>query len=192
MPGARFSTDSRSLIRAAGNRLRYWNTAVTALLKLIPWWVWAGGAILAALVIQDLRIRYLKADIESKSSQLAEQQARTESLQATLRLQRGLTADAAAIDKQYTKVISDAKAENDQLRADIAAGRRRVSVNATCVRDAADTGAAGSTDAGTPRLTPDAEQARADLEYAVERQRQQVIGLQAYIRSLLARLNSRE
>ena len=35
-------------------------------------------------------------------------------------------ADVAALDAKYTKELADAKAENDALRDDVAAGRRRV------------------------------------------------------------------
>ncbi|EHB3482533.1 lysis protein, partial [Salmonella enterica subsp. enterica serovar Newport] len=40
--------------------------------------------------------------------------------------------DVAALDARYTKELADAKAENDALRDDVAAGRRRLLVNATC------------------------------------------------------------
>ena len=35
-------------------------------------------------------------------------------------------ADVAALDAKYTKELADAKAENDALRDDVAAGRRRL------------------------------------------------------------------
>ncbi|EBX2366511.1 lysis protein, partial [Salmonella enterica subsp. enterica serovar Typhimurium] len=40
--------------------------------------------------------------------------------------------DVAALDARYTKELADAKSENDALRDDVAAGRRRLLVNATC------------------------------------------------------------
>ena len=45
--------------------------------------------------------------------------------------------DVAALDAKYTKELADAKAENDALRDDVAAGRRRL-VKAVCqsVREA--------------------------------------------------------
>lgn len=145
-------------------------------------WLAVVVALVAAVIFQESRIN-------AKNAELTTQTARADSLNNTLRLSRELVADRDQVDAQYTKAITDAKTANDQLRADIAAGRKRVSVNATCVRDAGDTGTAGSIDAGTPRLTPDAEQARADLEYAVEQQRQQIVGLQDYISRLIAGLN---
>ena len=40
--------------------------------------------------------------------------------------------DAAALDAKYTKELADAKAENDALRDDVAAGRRRLYIKAVC------------------------------------------------------------
>ena len=47
--------------------------------------------------------------------------------------------DVAALDAKYTKELADAKAENDALRDDVAAGRRRLHIKAVCqsVREAA-------------------------------------------------------
>ncbi|HAM8755463.1 TPA: lysis protein, partial [Escherichia coli] len=39
--------------------------------------------------------------------------------------------DVAAIDAKYTKELADAKTENETLRADVAAGRKRLRVNAS-------------------------------------------------------------
>ena len=36
----------------------------------------------------------------------------------------------AALDAKYTKELADAKAENDALRDDVAAGRRRLHIKA--------------------------------------------------------------
>ena len=40
--------------------------------------------------------------------------------------------DVAALDAKYTKELADAKAENDALRDDVAAGRRRLTSKAVC------------------------------------------------------------
>ena len=57
--------------------------------------------------------------------------------------------DVAALDAKYTKELADAKAENDALRDDVAAGRRRL-VSAVCqsVREA--TTASGVDNAASP------------------------------------------
>ena len=61
--------------------------------------------------------------------------------------------DVAALDAKYTK-LADAKAENDALRDDVAAGRRRLHIKAVCrsVREATASGVdnAASPDWQTP------------------------------------------
>ena len=58
--------------------------------------------------------------------------------------------DVAALDAKYTKELADAKAENDALRDDVAAGRRRLHIKAVCqsVREA--TAASGVDNAASP------------------------------------------
>ena len=65
--------------------------------------------------------------------------------------------DVAALDAKYTKELADAKAENDALRDDVAAGRRRLHIEAVCqsVREA--TTASGVDNAASPRLADTAE-----------------------------------
>ena len=66
--------------------------------------------------------------------------------------------DAAALDAKYTKELADAKAENDALRDDVAAGRRQLHIKAVCqsVREA--TAASGVDNAASPpRLADTAE-----------------------------------
>ena len=62
--------------------------------------------------------------------------------------------DAAALDAKYTKELADAKAENDALRDDVAAGRRRLHIKAVCqsVREA--TTASGVDNAASPTGRP--------------------------------------
>ena len=66
--------------------------------------------------------------------------------------QRGV----AALDAKY-EGVADAKAENDALRDDVAAGRRRLHIKAVCqsVREA--TTASGVDNAASPRLADTAE-----------------------------------
>ena len=61
-----------------------------------------------------------------------------------------LKRDVAALDAKYTKELADAKAENDALRDDVAAGRRRFVISAVCqsVREA--TTASGVDNAASP------------------------------------------
>ena len=64
--------------------------------------------------------------------------------------------DVAALDAKYTKELADAKAENDALRDDVAAGRRRLHIKAVCQRSVREaTTASGVDNAASPhRQTP--------------------------------------
>ena len=65
--------------------------------------------------------------------------------------------DVAALDAKYTKELADAKAENDALRDDAAAGRRRLhiksSLSVRCVKPLPP----GVDNAASPRLADTAE-----------------------------------
>ncbi|WP_439953388.1 lysis protein, partial [Escherichia coli] len=65
--------------------------------------------------------------------------------------------DVAALDAKYSRELANAKAENETLRADVAAGRRRLHIKAVCqsVREA--TTASGVDNAVSPRLADTAE-----------------------------------
>ena len=56
--------------------------------------------------------------------------------------------DVAALDAKYTKELADAKAENDALRDDVAAGRRRLHISSLSVSEA--TTASGVDNAASP------------------------------------------
>ena len=92
---------------------------------------------------------------------------------------------AAAEAEQYA-LLRDAEIENNQLRADIAAGRKRLRVNATCPAGSdrmPETGPSTSVGNGAaPRLTEDAEQAYHDLKSGVERVTRQLLACQARLR----------
>ncbi|WP_442752711.1 lysis protein [Escherichia coli] len=91
--------------------------------------------------------------------------------------------DVAALDARYTKELTDARAENETLRADVAAGRKRLRVNATCpgpVREA--TATTGVDDAARPGLTDTAQRDYFTLRERIATSDKMIRGLQAYIR----------
>ena len=89
--------------------------------------------------------------------------------------------DAAALDAKYTKELADAKAENDALRDDVAAGRRRLHIKAVCqsVREA--TTASGVDNAASPRLADTAERDYFTLRERLITMQKQLEGTQKYI-----------
>ncbi|EKN8570509.1 lysis protein [Salmonella enterica] len=90
--------------------------------------------------------------------------------------------NVAALDAKYTKELASAHAESEKLRADLAAGRRRLQLHAVCLPATADNSpATGATDAATARLTPDAERHYQRLRADARTLTAQVEGLQQYI-----------
>ena len=89
--------------------------------------------------------------------------------------------DVAALDAKYTKEQADAKAENDALRDDVAAGRRRLHIKAVCqsVREA--TAASGVDNAASPRLADTAERDYFTLRERLITMQKQLEGTQKYI-----------
>ena len=90
--------------------------------------------------------------------------------------------DVAALDAKYSRELANAKAENETLRADVAAGRRRLHIKAVCqsVREA--TTASGVDNATSPRLADTAERDYFTLRERLMTMQKQLEGAQLYIR----------
>lgn len=88
--------------------------------------------------------------------------------------------NVAALDEKYTKELADAKATIDQLHDDVATGKRRLQLNATCAKQPA-TGSSGMDDAATARLTDAAQRNYFTLRERVEVAGKQIAGLQQYV-----------
>ncbi|ALX78131.1 lysis protein [Cronobacter malonaticus] len=89
--------------------------------------------------------------------------------------------DVAALDAKYTKDLADAQKNIAQLERDVAAGRKRLQLNATCPAN----GASGTTrmDDGTgPRLNYAAERDYFILRRRINSVTRQLVGLQEYVR----------
>ena len=88
--------------------------------------------------------------------------------------------DVAALDAKYTKELADAKAENDALRDDVAAGRRRLHIKAVCQSVCEATTASGA-DNAAPRLADTAERDYFTLRESWSLCKKQLEGTQKYI-----------
>ncbi|EOC1314445.1 lysis protein [Cronobacter turicensis] len=89
--------------------------------------------------------------------------------------------DVAALDAKYTQELADAQSTINQLERDVATGKRRLQLNATCTANGA-TGTAGMDDAAIPGLTEAAERDYFTLRSRIELAGKQIAGLQQYIR----------
>ena len=92
--------------------------------------------------------------------------------------------DVAALDAKYSRELADARAENETLRADVAAGRKRLRINATCpgsVREA--TGTSGVDNATGPQLADTVTRDYFTLRERLMTMHKQLEGAQDYIRT---------
>lgn len=115
--------------------------------------------------------------------ELSAEQAVVGQLQESARLAEQAFAARDAIDQQRTEELSRAEDENERLRADVAAGRRRLSVRATCPAVPTDTGAAGVDDGATVELAADARHDYYRLRAQIAADEQKLAGLQDYVRT---------
>ena len=87
--------------------------------------------------------------------------------------------DVAALDAKYTGELQDAKATIVQLERDVANGRKRLQLNATCKNNS--TSAPGVDDAASARLTDSAQRDYWSLRERIETSNKMILGLQEYI-----------
>lgn len=105
-------------------------------------------------------------------------------------------ASAAALDKKITQDLANAKAENDRLRADVAAGTRRVRIAtanlATCQLSSgrsASTGGVG--DGAEIELSPAAGSNILDIRAGIISDQAKIDYLQGYVRDVVQQCKRR-
>ncbi|WP_339531550.1 lysis protein [Pseudomonas mucidolens] len=109
-------------------------------------------------------------------------------LREAARISGEMLADREAIDLQRTQELNHERAQNDVLRLDVGAGRKRLPVNATCsASPAGKTSAGGLADAGTAELTADARSDYFTLRDQLALSRQMILGLQDHVRRICLR-----
>ncbi len=84
--------------------------------------VGCGALWLATNHYRDNALTY-KAQRDKKARELEQANATITDMQVRQR-------DVAALDAKYSRELADARAENETLRADVAAGRKRLRINA--------------------------------------------------------------
>jgi len=89
--------------------------------------------------------------------------------------------EVAALDEKYTKELADAKATINQLHDDVATGKRRLQLNATCEKQSASR-PTSMDDAASARLIDSAQQDYFTLRERIEVVEKQTVGLQQYIK----------
>ena len=100
-------------------------------------------------------------------------------LREAARISGEMLAERDAIDLQRTQELNHERAENDALRLDVATGRKRLRLNATCSAPVpASASAGGVAHAATAELTADARSDYFTLRDQLALSRQMILGLQ--------------
>ena len=163
-------------------------------LALRYWYVIAIAALVALLGLSQVKLSSEKeahANTRAKNSAVLQDLAdkTLKAYQAVVAEDTARKAAVAALDQKHTEELNDEKAKLETLRGDVAAGRVGLRVNATCA-PAARTGvpqttsATGVADAAGPRLDDAAERDYFRLRDGIAAARQQIAGLQEYIRGV--------
>ncbi|WP_256664706.1 MULTISPECIES: lysis protein [unclassified Pseudomonas] len=91
------------------------------------------------------------------------------------------------LDRKHTEEMKNALDENDRLRGDVADGRRRLRLQASCPASGGNvpiaTGTAGLGDGAAPRLDDSAERDYWRLRDGIAIARNQIAALQSYIKT---------
>lgn len=139
----------------------HWKVIVFALM-----FVWV---VIAGKMANSYHDKYLQADKDLKLA--------TQTISDMQTRQR----DVASLDAKYTQELADAQETINQLERDVATGKRRLQLNATCKSNS--TGSSGMDDATSPRLTDSAERDYFTLRQRIETVTRQLTGLQEYVRT---------
>lgn len=146
----------------------------------------AGGATQAWRY--NSKISKLKQDAaEANARQSA---AVTDQLRKIQAERDGQAQRVAELDSKYAGELNALQTENSRLADCVRSGKCGLRVAATCVRSAGTVGMSSASaapsvdDGGACRLTQDAGQDYLTLRGAINSQRLQILGLQAYVREL--------
>ncbi|ALB67167.1 lysis protein [Cronobacter dublinensis] len=126
---------------------------------------------------------YYRASLTKAEASLTEVNRELSLAKSTMKDMETRQRDVAALDAKYTQELADAQSTINQLERDVATGKRRLQLNATCKSNS--TGTTGMDDASTAELTPDARQNYFHLREQLVTAEKQILGLQEYIRTVV-------
>ncbi|MEN0583397.1 MULTISPECIES: lysis protein [unclassified Kosakonia] len=150
---------------------------IAALLKRY----WLQLSFIALIAVLAFFVNHYRDNATEYKNQRDEKTQALNMANATINDMQVRQRDIATLDAKYTGELADAQATIDQLERDVAAGKRRLQLNATCAKDESSTsGSMG--DATSPQLTGAAERDYWRLRARIETITGQVNYLQDYIR----------
>ncbi|WP_144817363.1 lysis protein [Enterobacter sp. DE0047] len=141
----------------------------------------AGGVLLLLCVVLSIAVNHYRDNAIAYKDQRDKATSALQLATDTINDMQTRQRDVAALDAKYTGELADAQANIDQLERDVAAGRKRLRLNATCTANGT-ASATGVDDGSGPRLTDAAERDYYTLKRRIETITSQLTGLQAYVR----------
>ncbi|WP_426576030.1 lysis protein [Xenorhabdus stockiae] len=139
------------------------------------------GAVIALMIASAAAFLYrsgYKKQLGINSEQITEIQQLTD----TISYQNTHIDMLHELDTKHTQELANAKTEIDRLRADIAAGRRKLRIQATCpVREATSSGSVGTPT--SVELTGETGSTVLDIREGIINDRAKLSYLQEYIRT---------
>ncbi|WP_276641336.1 lysis protein [Siccibacter turicensis] len=145
------------------------------------WKTMLTGLLVVGLVVAGKLANYYHAQLTETRSSLTKVNRELKLAKDDIADMQKRQRDVAALDAKYTQELQDAKANINQLERDVAAGKRRLHLNATCGKNGA-TSSPSMDDATSPRLSNAAERDYFTLRERIEVASKQIAGLQQYIK----------
>ncbi|MCG3471986.1 lysis protein [Xenorhabdus bovienii] len=136
---------------------------------------------LGALVIASGLLWFYYSEYQEKAKAYTELDTKHQTQLIAINEQQARIQHLAELETKHIRELDNAKSEIDTLRADVAAGRRKLRIQAICpVRETTSSGG-GMGDAGTPQLTEAARQDYYDLLRMMAENERQTKYLQDYV-----------
>ncbi|MCA6222403.1 lysis protein [Photorhabdus sp. UCH-936] len=135
-----------------------------------------------ALILISLAEYYYHSELQKERHIAKQRQSEIQKLTDTINYQNSHISMLNELDVKHTGELTNAKSEIDVLRNDVAAGRLRLRIAATCPKSEA-TASSGVGHAATPRANPAVEQDYFDLRRMIVENEQQTKYLQEYIKT---------
>lgn len=141
------------------------------------------AVVIALLSLSAWKINYYRENATEYKKQRDEKTQALNLANATITDMQVRQSAVAALDAKYTGDLADAKRTIEDLQRDVATGKRRLQLNATCKPMRTAASATGLDDATGPGLTDAAERDYFRLRERIEISSKQIAGLQEYIRN---------
>lgn len=145
------------------------------------WKTMLAGLLVVGLVVAGKLANYYHAQLTETRSSLTKVNRELKLAKDDIADMQKRQRDVAALDAKYTKDLADAKENITQLERDVAAGKRRLQLSATCGKSGTPSTTAMD-DATSPRLTDSAQRDYYTLRERIETSRNMIAGMQDYIK----------